>query len=280
MAPIGSISVSRQGISDAQPACRARRRRQRRNVDVSLDDSHCGRRLVPAEEADVPTSARKIGHVTERRYQELVARALELMETITSCQFAIGDMAVQIEPVHQAGDSPSGVYEALRQFADDIAVEFETLLDWRYVANAWPKPRRVKGIPFGVYKQLAPMQPEERRFAVIKSDPPKDPRTGQRRWTLDTAARLVHHVPAHPVTVDEKVNKIHDLARDDQVAATAVSDMLRRPDVAHRVMGDATSRHMLYRAHRDRVEQVQEVARDRTKSIRSTAWMQDRQRGH
>lgn len=217
----------------------------------------------------MPTKPKKVGHVSERRYQELVERALKLMETITSCQFAIGDMAVQIEPVHERpGGIPSGVYESLRHFANDIAVEFETLLAWRYVANAWPKSRRVKHIPFGVYKQLAGMQPEAKRFATIKGEPPTDPRTGQRRWTWDTAGRVAGHTPTHPVSKDEKVNKIHDLARDDHVAATAVSDMLRRPDVAHRVLADPTSRHMLYRAHRDRAEEIQQVARDRTTSIR------------
>ncbi|MGN9789373.1 hypothetical protein ACTMTF_48875 [Nonomuraea sp. ZG12] len=44
-----------------------------------------------------------IGHVTEERYAALVAGARELVATMSRCQFALGDHALEIEPMQSQG---------------------------------------------------------------------------------------------------------------------------------------------------------------------------------
>ena len=67
------------------------------------------------------------------------------------------------------------------------------------------------------------------------------PQSKTRRWTSapeehrSTTALIpkrVGHSTGRPETLVEKVNAIHDLACDEQVAATAATDLLRRPEVS------------------------------------------------
>ncbi|TDC44020.1 hypothetical protein E1281_34625 [Actinomadura sp. KC345] len=69
-------------------------------------------------------------------------------------------------------------------------------------------------------------------------------------WTEDAAKRVVGQKVNHPRTSAEKATAIHDLAADEQVAAAADTDLLRRPDVAFKAMGDGAARHMVNRAPR------------------------------
>ncbi|MEU6796204.1 DUF6192 family protein [Nonomuraea wenchangensis] len=60
------------------------------------------------------------------------------------------------------------------------------------------------------------------------------------RWTQDAAKREVGQRVNHPTTVQEKVNKVHDLLEDEQVAARVATDLLRRPQVVSEVVEDQT----------------------------------------
>ncbi|MFI8998635.1 DUF6192 family protein [Streptomyces sp. NPDC053542] len=53
----------------------------------------------------------------------------------------------------------------------------------------------------------------------------------------------------HPQTVQEKIEAIHDLAVDDQVAAQVATDLLRRPGVAFHAAHDDRARELFHRAH-------------------------------
>lgn len=75
------------------------------------------------------------------------------------------------------------------------------------------------------------------------------------------ARRLVGHAVDHPVTVQEKVSAIHDLARDEQVAVAA--DLLRRPQVAFKAMTDRTARHIVNRAQIDHAVADTDAAREK-----------------
>lgn len=57
------------------------------------------------------------------------------------------------------------------------------------------------------------------------------------------------------MTVTEKVRAIHDLATDEQVAAAVATDLLRRPDVAFKAMGDGVARDAVNRAQFDHPRQ-------------------------
>lgn len=102
--------------------------------------------------------ADRIGNVTRQRYEQLVTQAKELIAQIARSQFALGDMALEIEPMRMVGGSmPNGtddlftVTESLQLFADDIGVERRTVEDWRYTANRWPAKRRREGVSFTAF---------------------------------------------------------------------------------------------------------------------------------
>ncbi|MFI1676311.1 DUF6192 family protein [Streptomyces sp. NPDC020607] len=65
-----------------------------------------------------------------------------------------------------------------------------------------------------------------------------------------------------PQSVQEKVEAIHDLASDEQVAARVATDFLRRPGVALRAAGDKTARHLFNNALTDRWKQSEEATQD------------------
>lgn len=213
-----------------------------------------------------------IGEVTKARYDQIVAEALAVVEQQTKAQFQIGDWALEIEHIQPHGGhhrhSPDGVPsagEVLHQFAETIGVPFKTVETYRYVSDRWPKSERRDGVSHVVHKILAC---REDRFTVI-DDPPLNPLTGQRRWSPDTASRAVGWTPRKAQTPQEKVNQVHDLVKDDDVATRVVTDLLHRPDVAFRVMSDDSARHHVNRAQLDRAEQSRSVARERTPSIKT-----------
>ncbi|MER5347611.1 DUF6192 family protein [Streptomyces mirabilis] len=76
----------------------------------------------------------RIGNVTWQLYEQLVTQAKELIAQIARSQFALGDMALEVEPMRSVGGSmPNGtddlftVTESLQMFADDIGVERRTV---------------------------------------------------------------------------------------------------------------------------------------------------------
>ncbi|MDL2082154.1 DUF6192 family protein [Streptomyces sp. GXMU-J15] len=180
--------------------------------------------------------ADRIGNVTRQRYEQIVTRAKELIAQVAKAQFALGDMALEIEPMRAVGGSmPNGtddlftVTESLQMFADDIGVARTTVEDWRWTANRWPAGRRKEGVSFTVHRILASVVDEAERWAAIE-DAPFNPRTGARQWTPDGAKRLVGQRVERPVTVDEKVQAVADLTRDEEVAAQVAADLFKRPE--------------------------------------------------
>ena len=71
----------------------------------------------------------KIGNLTERRYEQLVAEGRDLVEQQSRCQFALGDRALEIEPIRAHGGARPGrdeewvsVGDAIRMYAQDIGI--------------------------------------------------------------------------------------------------------------------------------------------------------------
>ncbi|MER7772369.1 DUF6192 family protein [Kitasatospora sp. NPDC096140] len=206
-----------------------------------------------------------VGAVSLERYDELVAEGRDLVEQMGRCQFRIGDMALEIEPMRPVGGGEHGVDEvftvtgSLKRFAEDIGLSFHTVKTYRWTASRRPAERRQPKVAHGIHRVLGSIEDEERRFAVIL-DPPVHERSGSRRWTRDAASRVLGWQVASPVTTQEKVERIHDLAADDRVAVKVASDLLRRPEVAFRVMAeDDTARHMVNRAQVERAKQSAEA---------------------
>jgi Family of unknown function (DUF6192) len=209
-----------------------------------------------------PAEDNKVGAVSMERYQQLVARLLEIDEQHMRGQFETGDAALEIAPMQQRGgahvvDPLFSVEASLERLAGDTRIPVSTLEGRRWVSSRWPERYRRGGVSYAVHTILASIVDDEQRWRQI-TEPPLVERTGLREWTEDGAKRIVGQKVNHPVTVLEKVRAIHDLAADEQVAATVATDLLRRPDVAFKAMGDGVARDAVNRAQFDRSRQEYE----------------------
>ncbi len=152
------------------------------------------------------------------------------------------------------------VEESLGLFAEDIAIPASTVKKYRWVSARWPLSRRQPGVPHGVHRILADIPDEAERWERI-ARPPFHERSGTHRWTLDAARRAVGQQVDRPVSVQEKVAAIHDLAREEPVATRIATDFLRRPDVAFKTLTDDTARHLVNQAQVERSRQAGETFR-------------------
>ncbi|MGW0826499.1 DUF6192 family protein [Streptomyces sp. NPDC002845] len=105
-----------------------------------------------------------------------------------------------------------------------------------------------RGVSYEVHRILA-SAPD--RFELIRN-PPLSERTGRRRWSAEVAKRVVGWKTDDalvPVTAQEKVEAIRELACDDEaVAAQVATDFLRRPEVAFKAMRDPEARDNVHEA--------------------------------
>ncbi|WP_234376768.1 DUF6192 family protein [Streptomyces sp. CB01201] len=231
------------------------------------------RRFVPRPASDkgvvFPMSEEKVGQVSQRRYDEIISGDRQLVAQIGRAMFTIGDHALEIEPMRPVGgsaptsDTLFGVKASLQIYADDIGLSLKTVLHYRFTSHRWPVGKRRDGVSHKVHAVLANIPDDEERFAAIDKVP-VDEVTGVRRWTADLAKKRAGHRPERPGTVQEKVERIHDLALDEDVAVTAARDVLRRPAVAARLLQDIDVRRTLNDAQtpEHRVEAVHHVVTD------------------
>ncbi|WP_063804140.1 DUF6192 family protein [Streptomyces roseifaciens] len=201
-----------------------------------------------------------IGSVPCERFEVLVDRSVELVRVMSGCQFSLGDVALEIASLRShggdmtLGEDELGVEGALREFAQAIGLSFHTVRTYRWVAARWPKDQRQEGVSFEVHRILA-SAPDA--YELIKS-PPVNERTGRSQWSGDAAKRAAGWSTATPVTVEEKVEAIRDLAADETVAALAACDLLRRPEVAFKAMQDRQARDLVNHAQFDQAEFVED----------------------
>ncbi|MFD4407187.1 DUF6192 family protein [Nocardia sp. NPDC058499] len=217
--------------------------------------------------------------MTRKQYDRLVKEGLELVAQQTYSQFKLGENALKIEPMGARSggrvapdDEISTVAWSIRMYAEDVGVPESTLAGYRWVASRWPRKYRVAGVSYYIHKILAgvgdPDDPEERHELLL--NPPLLGRTGEYRWTVDSAARHVGWRPSHAESEQERIDRIHDLAKDDQVATRVITDFLRRPTVAYEAMEDQTARHAVNAAQIDRSSAALGKVRERTPEIRRT----------
>lgn len=195
-------------------------------------------------------NADMVGSVSASRYEQIVAELRKVVENQTRGQFTIGDYALEIEPMREAGGQERGeelftVKESMFRLAEDIGLSYSTVKEARWTASRWPEEHRQAGVSFTVHKILAGITAEQERFTAILTPP-----EGKARWSADEARRRVGRQVEHPITPQEKVSAIHTLARDEDVAATVTSDFLRRPAVVSQVKPE------------DKVRVVEELTRD------------------
>lgn len=72
-------------------------------------------------------------------------------------------------------------------------------------------------------------------------------------------AQLRGRLPSRPLTKAEKLDRVRVLLEQDENAVEAVSELIRRPEVAHRIMGETANQRILYRAHHEQRMQAAEA---------------------
>ncbi|MER6781169.1 MULTISPECIES: DUF6192 family protein [unclassified Streptomyces] len=170
-----------------------------------------------------------------------------MVEEDTSIQFRLGDLTLKMIKPKGRGIN-HGVFLVLDRFADEIGSNVNTLIKYRHVATAWPPEQRVAGVPWSVHAALDAL-PD--RFEVIRHPP-----EGTERWSEDLALSRAGRLPNRPLTKEEKLDRVRTLVREDESASKAVEEMIRRPDVAQRVMSSPSNQRILYRAHHEQRQQA------------------------
>lgn len=186
--------------------------------------------------------------LSDSEYTDLLAEARTVLKDMTRLQFRLGDIGLKIDPPTEERRERSRQFH---RFADDLGLKYKTFAMYRYVAAAWPAEHRApENACYAVHRMLATLGD---RFERIQH-----PRDGAEVWTYNNAAREMNRHPNWPITPEERVEKIHDLATDDDVATEIARDLLKRPTVVSRVVEDNVTRHLLDQA---RVRHSQQQAR-------------------
>jgi hypothetical protein len=185
------------------------------------------------------------------RWAELVRGAIDRE---ASRNWYLGDAALEIAPMAagsdtQVSDQPyhNGASAALRQYADEIGAEYNTLLAYRRVAAAWPDANRLASTSWKVHQILA-SRPELIQPGMTISEAAKAAgqrnvgRTGPQSPPEDRAAAAADYL------ADPEVARQAMAAMDPQARAGLARDILADPDAADQVMTDPDTREEAFRA--------------------------------
>ncbi|MFI9781790.1 hypothetical protein ACIHCV_45715 [Streptomyces sp. NPDC051956] len=114
-------------------------------------------------------SSETVGNVSVDRYEQIVEKLREAVDTMAKCQFVIGDGALEIVPMAEPhsgrslGDDLFGVSAWLHRLSEDTNVPYNTIKEYRWVASRWPERRRCAGVALSTHQVLAAISdPEER----------------------------------------------------------------------------------------------------------------------
>ncbi|MFE7607055.1 DUF6192 family protein [Streptomyces celluloflavus] len=181
---------------------------------------------------------------TDRQWVRFVKQGKDLVEEESQVQFRLGDLTLKMVPVQRPGaNNQRGVFPVLDRFADEIGINVHTLLTYRHTATAWPPEHRAPGLSWSIHRALDACGD---RFEVIINPP-----QGITKWTEDKALSYAGRLPHRPLTKAEKLDRVRVLLDQDENAAEAISELIKRPDVAHRVMSNDANKRILYRAHHE-----------------------------
>jgi hypothetical protein len=215
--------------------------------------------------------------MAERTWKELVAEGRRLMEEEADLKWHWVDLVAEVEPLDVPGKGTGG-HDRLRKWAEEIGWfgaerAFETLLNYRQIARAWPADRRRQGASFTAHAELR-SHPE--RFTVIKDGMS----AGQARKAAGTRPRELAEVRAETVRealqdpkvaqvllADPQVRHVMDEARPSEDRAEQARRLIRDPAVAQHVVRDDKARSNMARAAKDMEEEATERQRERAPGL-------------
>lgn len=173
---------------------------------------------------------------TARSWSDLVSEGRRLASSLSEDQWSIGDLALEVESVGERGGAPTGAGDHLRDFAELIGVGYNSLREYRSVANAWPIARRLAKVPWSVHQVLRGL---EDRVEVIGS---------RSSWTVREAQAFVAERRAHE-QAPAMPTEIHvpSAGVDAQIPVTwrSVDEVLRRHLGGHPELLRALRRELL-----------------------------------
>ncbi|GAA1071900.1 hypothetical protein F4556_003751 [Kitasatospora gansuensis] len=179
---------------------------------------------------------------TDRQWNRYVHQGRDLVDEGSSVQFKLGDLTLKMIPLLGPEGGNRGVFIVLDRYADEIGSNVHTLLRYRHEATAWPPDKRASGVSWSIHAALDAL---EDRFELIHNPP------DGKRWTEDKALSFAGRLPHRPLTKAEKLDRVRVLMNQDEYAAEAVAEMLKRPNVAHQVMASPENQRIVYRAHHE-----------------------------
>ncbi|MET7485095.1 DUF6192 family protein [Streptomyces sp. NPDC005538] len=192
---------------------------------------------------------------TSDEWQAYVEKGRRLVKQITEAKFELGDTLIEmLDTPERTGD----VETIARVYAEQIDANPSTLLNYRYVAKAWPAAMRRLDVSWSVHARLAA---EPDRFRVIRNEPP-DPTDPAETvpWTEDEAFRARDLMPMHPKTPVERIAKAKHILRDTDEAAEAIAQLAERTEVIEAAVEDPRFRQAVREANRERGKKLEERA--------------------
>ncbi|MFG2483544.1 hypothetical protein ACGFSI_12415 [Streptomyces virginiae] len=108
--------------------------------------------------------ADKVGSVSAHRYEQIVAEPRKIVEARTRGQFAIGDYALEIEPMREQGPQDRveelfTVKDSLFRLAEDVGLSYSAVNGARWVTSRWPKHHRQARVSFTVTGTCCDVRP-------------------------------------------------------------------------------------------------------------------------
>ncbi|MEU4180995.1 DUF6192 family protein [Streptomyces sp. NPDC026589] len=190
----------------------------------------------------------------------LVAEGVRLTGSEGSLQFRLGDLGLDLVPLPPKGKRlPMAKYKLLADFAEEIGQTRERFEEYRLVAGAWPKAKRNRQVCWTVHAYFA-RHPD--RFLMI-NNPPLYRRSGQRRWTCDSARKVLGWTSEETEpTTEDRLRQVEEiLAADDDLAVTVVERAMTREPVVRKVAQRQPARDAFNRAQVEEVRTAHEATR-------------------
>lgn len=110
--------------------------------------------------------------VASDNYDLLVEEGRRLVHEGSLNRWALGDLALRVEPMAPRGKKTgSGV--RLEEFAADLAISAAALKAYRETAAAWPAPTRVASVPWSVHRGFMRFEDRARRLKQLAAKHPR-----------------------------------------------------------------------------------------------------------
>lgn len=119
-------------------------------------------------------------------YESYVREGRKLVEQINVSQWELADLSFKVVPA-----SDTTEHNGLKQYAEDIGIDYATLHKYRQVAAAWPHGiRRPREASFSVHQTLASQPKKEKILERLVKETKADDRE---RVTVNEARQAVGH---------------------------------------------------------------------------------------